>query len=298
MVAPRYVGRFAPSPSGALHQGSLVAAVASYLDARSRGGAWLVRIEDIDTGRTAPGAAEAILEALSAHGMRWDAAPVRQSERGALYARAFETLVRDGHVFACACTRREIADTGRPGADGAPVYPGTCRFGLGEGRLARSWRLRVTDQQISLIDRQAGAIEQNIATDVGDFILRRADGAWAYQLAVVVDDAAQEITDVVRGADLLLSTPRQLYLQRCLGLQQPHYLHVPLVTDARGVKLSKQNGAPPLELARPLEALHAAALHLGLGPFGARDLPDFWEQACARWRSRYPLSSAPCARQP
>lgn len=288
-----YIGRFAPSPTGPLHLGSLVAAVASYLDARAHRGTWLVRIEDVDTSRSVVGASEAILEALEVFGMRWDASPLIQSQRGAHYDRALARLKATGQVFPCACTRREIADTGQPGADGGPVYPGTCRNGIASGQVPRSWRLRVSDRVETVNDRHAGPIEQNLAREVGDFILKRADGPWAYQLAVVIDDAAQGVTDVVRGSDLLLSTPRQAFLQRCLGYPAPRYLHVPVVTDAHGIKLSKQTGAKALDLARPIDALESAARHLGLGPIGAADLAEFWEQASVRWSERHCIAEPP-----
>jgi glutamyl-Q tRNA(Asp) synthetase len=283
----RYVGRFAPSPTGPLHFGSLVAAVASYLDARAHAGDWLVRIEDLDHGRTIAGATQAILEALAAHGMHWDERPIHQSRRERHYAAAFDRLESAGRIFACACSRSEIADTGRPGADGAPIYPGTCRTALPAGRPARAWRVRVDDDVIAFSDRLAGRIAQELSRDVGDFILKRADGSWAYQLAVVVDDALQGVTDVVRGADLLLSTPRQIYLQRCLAYPQVRYLHVPLVTDAQGDKLSKQTGATALDLKEPVPALASAALHLGLGEIKTATVDAFWKQALVRWHERH-----------
>jgi glutamyl-Q tRNA(Asp) synthetase len=226
-----YRGRFAPSPTGPLHAGSLVAAVASFLDARANDGAWLLRIEDIDEARALPDAAQSIMQTLQAHGMQWDEKPVWQSRRKALYQAAFERL--GDAVYACGCSRREIADS-RIGlaSDGAAVYPGTCRGGLAPGRAARAWRLRVPDDMILFDDRWAGAVRQHLPTEVGDFVLRRADGYWAYQLAVVVDDGDCGITDVVRGADLLDSTARQIYLQRLLGLPTPRYMHVPVCLDS------------------------------------------------------------------
>ncbi|MDP9108815.1 MAG: tRNA glutamyl-Q(34) synthetase GluQRS, partial [Pseudomonadota bacterium] len=240
MSRSQYVGRFAPSPTGPLHIGSLVAAMASWLDARAHDGRWLIRMEDVDTVRSVPGAAEHILGTLSALGMHSDNAVMVQSARGAAYQAAFDRL--RPHVFACACTRREIADSQSPtGADGAVIYPGTCRDGIAAGRDARAFRLRVPAHNeragmIRFTDRWQGIVEQDLAREVGDFVLLRADGFWAYQLAVVVDDAAQGVTDVVRGADLLASTARQMYLQRLLGLPQVRYLHVPLVLDAQGEK--------------------------------------------------------------
>jgi glutamyl-Q tRNA(Asp) synthetase len=284
-----YRGRFAPSPTGPLHAGSLVAAVASYLDARAHDGAWLLRIEDIDEARALPDAVQSIMQTLQAHGMYWDGKPVWQSRRKALYQAAFERLGLEGAVYACGCSRREIADS-RIGvaSDGAAVYPGTCRGGLAPGRAARAWRLRVPDQVIAFDDRWAGAVQQRLATEVGDFVLRRADGYWAYQLAVVVDDGDCGITDIVRGADLLDSTARQIYLQRLLGLPTPRYMHVPVLVNERGEKLSKQTGAAALDNSRPLDGLMAAAQFLGLGlEFNPpRTVAAFWEAAVAAWADR------------
>jgi glutamyl-Q tRNA(Asp) synthetase len=284
-----YRGRFAPSPTGPLHAGSLVAAVASYLDARAHDGAWLLRIEDIDEARALPDAVQSIMQTLQAHGMYWDGKPVWQSRRKALYQAAFERLGLEGAVYACGCSRREIADS-RIGvaSDGAAVYPGTCRGGLAPGRAARAWRLRVPDQVIAFNDRWAGAVQQRLATEVGDFVLRRADGYWAYQLAVVVDDGDCSITDIVRGADLLDSTARQIYLQRLLGLPTPRYMHVPVLVNERGEKLSKQTGAAALDNSRPLDGLMAAAQFLGLGlEFNPpRTVAAFWEAAVAAWADR------------
>jgi glutamyl-Q tRNA(Asp) synthetase len=284
-----YRGRFAPSPTGPLHAGSLVAAVASYLDARAHHGAWLLRIEDIDEARALPDAVQSIMQTLQAHGIYWDGKPVWQSRRKALYQAAFERLGLEGAVYACGCSRREIADS-RIGvaSDGAAVYPGTCRGGLAPGRAARAWRLRVPDQVIAFNDRWAGAVQQRLATEVGDFVLRRADGYWAYQLAVVVDDGDCGITDIVRGADLLDSTARQIYLQRLLGLPTPRYMHVPVLVNERGEKLSKQTGAAALDNSRPLDGLMAAAQFLGLGlEFNPpRTVAAFWEAAVAAWADR------------
>ncbi len=289
-----YRGRFAPSPTGPLHFGSLVGALASYLDARARGGTWLVRIEDIDGPRTVPGADEHILATLERFGMRPDEPPVRQSRRTALYLDAFERLVASGLVYPCGCTRKEIADSlaNAHARHATLAYPGTCRRGLA-GKPARAWRLRVPDGADALVtfnDRWDGARTQNLATEVGDFVLKRADGQWAYQLAVVVDDADQRVTHVVRGADLVDSTARQIYLQRCLGLPTPAYLHVPVVVDAHGEKLSKQTGAVELDASRPLPSLQAAARHLGLAmATGAshRTLEAFYAEAIAAWAERF-----------
>lgn len=285
-----YIGRFAPSPTGPLHKGSLVAAMASYLDARARHGKWLVRIEDIDEARAVPGSAESILQSLAALGMQWDGNVTWQSRRKDLYEAAFKRL--GGHAYACGCTRREIADS-RIGiaSDGAAVYPGTCRKGLAAGKLARAFRLQVPDRAnacVTFEDRWLGPVRQNLASEVGDFVLKRADGFWAYQLAVVVDDADQGITHVVRGSDLLDSTPRQIYLQGLLGFPTPRYLHVPVVANAAGEKLSKQTGAKALDLARPLEELLEAAEFLGLTICAARSVDDFWQRAVAAWGERFP----------
>lgn len=287
-----YIGRFAPSPTGPLHAGSLVAAMASYLDAKVHRGRWLVRIEDIDEARTVPGAAESILQCLAHLGMQWDGEVVWQSKRFALYQSAFERL-RD-FIYPCGCSRKEVADS-RLGtsSDGAAIYPGTCRNGLQAGKAARAFRLRVpepgqADEYITFEDRWVGSMAQHLASEVGDFVLKRADGFWAYQLAVVVDDAAQGITHVVRGADLLDSTARQIYLQRLLKLPTPQYLHVPVVTNTEGEKLSKQTGAQAIDPDRPKQALLEAANFLGL-PVGRTDsISEFWNKATAAWANRFP----------
>lgn len=287
-----YTGRFAPSPSGPLHAGSLVAAVASYLDARVDHGHWLLRIEDVDEGRSAAGAADAILALLPKLGMDWDGEVLWQSRRTARYAAAVARLTAAGHTYPCACNRREIADSrlGR-GPDGAALYPGTCRHGLAPGRAMRSLRLRVPDGAggadiVNYVDRFAGAQSQALASASGDFVLLRADGFYAYQLAVVVDDAEQGVTDVVRGADLADSTPRQIHLQRALGVATPRYLHVPVLRDAAGDKLSKQTGAAAVaadDTAAALRALRAAARALGLGDIGGATLAQFWHAAMPAW---------------
>lgn len=285
-----YVGRFAPSPSGPLHAGSLVAAMASYLDAKAHHGRWLLRMEDIDDARSADGAAADIAQTLAALGMQWDG-PIRvQSECLPDYQAACARL--DSLVYPCGCTRREIADSGMGlAADGAVIYPGTCRTGLAAGKTARALRVRVPDRGtasefIQFEDRWLGRQTQYLAHEVGDFVLKRADGYWAYQLAVVVDDALQGVTHVVRGADLLDSTARQIYLQRLLGYPVPVYLHVPLVCTAEGEKLSKQHGAQALDLQRPLHELQRAAGFLGLGQMPATNIADFWSQAQQAWTVR------------
>lgn len=258
-------GRFAPSPTGPLHFGSLVAAVGSYLHARSRGAQWLVRIEDLDTPREVPGAADAILRALEAHRLEWDGSIVYQSERQRRYEEILQGLIARGLAYPCGCTRREIADSALHGIDG-PVYPGTCRNGLPEGRTARAWRIRVPDTRITFVDEHLGPIEQDVAREVGDFVLRRADGLYAYQLAVVVDDADQGITQIVRGADLLDSTARQIALQRLLALASPTYLHLPVAVNDAGDKLSKQTRAPPIDCTRPSANLCDVLRFLGQPP--------------------------------
>ena len=288
----RYVGRFAPSPTGPLHAGSVVAALASWLDARAHGGRWLLRIEDLDPPREQPGAAASIIETLGRLGLRWDDEPSFQSARTARYADALATLVATGHAYPCACTRREIADSmlrvGRVPQRHAEVpYPGTCRDGLPPGRDARAWRLRVPAGLVRFEDRRLGAQAQDVATEVGDFVLRRADGLWAYQLAVVVDDAEQGVTDVVRGADLLGSTARQIVLARALDAASPRWLHLPVVAGPDGDKLSKQNGATPIDASRPIEVLSGALRHLGIEPPGAMPLPVWLAQATLRWRAAY-----------
>jgi glutamyl-Q tRNA(Asp) synthetase len=281
-----YVGRFAPTPSGPLHLGSLVAAMASWLDARRANGQWLVRIEDLDTPRNVAGAASDILDTLSALGMRPDQALVRQSERLPLYGAALNTLADAGLTFWCSCSRREIADSRLPGTSNTLVYPGTCR-GTRWPRPGKSAiRVTVGDDEICFDDRTFGRRCQALAKEVGDFVVLRADGIVTYQLAVVVDDGAQGITHVVRGADLIDSTPRQIYLQRCLGLPTPEYCHIPVVTNSRGEKLSKQTGAMPLGRLEPVEALELAASHLNLGAIRAGSVDQFWREALERYCNR------------
>jgi glutamyl-Q tRNA(Asp) synthetase len=297
LKTPAYTGRFAPSPSGPLHAGSLVAALASWLDARAHGGTWLVRIEDVDGPRTAPGAESEILRQLHALGLVPDAPPVRQSERSKRYELALQQLRDAGLAYPCGCTRREIeselAALGQPAQRGAElVYPGTCRPDKGglNGKAARAWRLRCGDGvRITWHDRRLGEQQQDVTHAVGDFVLQRADGPWAYQLAVVVDDAEQGITDVVRGEDLADNTARQIYLQRLLGLPTPRYLHTPLLRDARGDKLSKSNGAAALDVSDPLAALQEAAAVLGLPPCSAATPSDGLQQMVQAWRLRWPL---------
>lgn len=281
-----YIGRYAPSPTGPLHFGSLVAAVGSYLDARAQGGRWLLRMEDLDPTREVPGTAAGILKTLDAFGFEWDGEVLYQSRRHAAYADAAAALLEAGVTFPCACSRREIADSGMYGLEG-PIYPGTCRPGLPVGREARALRLRVPDEVVVFEDGLQGPISQNLARDIGDFIIRRADGVHAYQLAVVVDDGFQGVNHVVRGADLLLSTPRQLLLQRLLGLPQPHYLHLPVAVNQAGEKLSKQTHARPVTDSNPGSGLWEALAYLRQGPPEAlkgASIKEIWPWALAHWR--------------
>ena len=246
-----YRGRFAPSPTGPLHFGSLIAAVASFLDARSMDGEWLVRIEDVDAARNVPGAAEDILATLEAFGFEWDGPVLWQSTRGDAYAEALERLRSAGLAYGCCCSRKEIAALTRQAAiDGGLVYPGSCRDSMPAGRLLRAWRMRVNASQTEFVDRLQGPITQQLERDVGDFVLLRGDGLFAYQLAVTVDDHFQGISHIVRGADLLDSTPRQIWLQRCLGYTTPSYVHLPVASNAAGEKLSKQTLAPALAIGK------------------------------------------------
>ncbi len=286
---PGYRGRFAPSPTGPLHAGSLVAALASWLDARAHGGVWLLRIEDVDTPRCKPEAAQTILSQLDACGLRADQVPLWQSTRSTAYSAALQRLLAAGLAYPCGCTRSDIETHGlsvgvahQPGSE--RVYPGTCRNGL-HGKPARAVRLRV-DGVIDWQDRRLGPQRQDLGRAVGDFVLQRADGLWAYQLAVVVDDAAQGITQVVRGEDLADNTARQIALQRALHLPAPGYLHTPLVLAADGRKLSKQNGAQAVAVGdqlAALAALQAAAAVLGLPRLHAPTVPEWLAQAVPTW---------------
>jgi len=287
MAAAPYRGRFAPSPTGPLHFGSLVAAVGSYLDARAHGGEWLLRIEDVDTPRNVTGAADGILATLAAYGFAWDGPVLWQSTRFAAYAAALERLLAAGLAYGCACSRKEIADSGsHPAIDGGLAYPGTCRHGLPTGRTARAWRLRVDDTATGFVDRLQGRILQHLESDVGDFVLRRADGLFAYQLAVAVDDEFQGISDVVRGADLLASTPRQIWLQHCLGYATPRYAHLPVACNAVGEKLSKQTRAAPLRPEAAADQLVQALSFLGQAvpaELARASVAEVWAWAKAGW---------------
>jgi glutamyl-Q tRNA(Asp) synthetase len=320
----RYIGRFAPSPTGPLHAGSLVAALASWLDARAHNGHWLVRIEDVDTTRCLAGMGEFILQQLGQCGLMSDQPPLVQSQRTPTYQQALEALVQRGRAYPCGCSRKQIElalaqhGAGKP-RHGELVYPGTCRTGL-HGQAARAWRLRtdvyLQNSPLALLkeglvatdsiattnppspqleqlhtpthwlDRRLGSQQQNVASAVGDFVLKRADGCFAYQLAVVLDDAAQGITDVVRGEDLADNTARQILLQRALGVPTPRYLHTPLVLGANGEKLSKQNGAAALDLQQPLAALSNAAQALALQPHPG-PLAEALAFYVTQWKTRW-----------
>jgi len=280
-----YRGRFAPSPTGPLHFGSIVAAVGSFLQAKSRGGEWLVRMEDIDPPRVVPGAADDILRTLETFGLYWDGTVMYQSRRHGVYEAAMNMLERLDAIYPCACSRREIADSSVSGVDG-PVYPGTCRGGLTEGRAPRAWRVRVSGRAIEFVDAVQGRMVRDLAADFGDFVVRRADGFFAYQLAVVVDDAEQGISEVVRGADLIESTPRQMHLQNLLGLPTPDYLHLPVALSKQSEKLSKQTLATAADIARPVPMLYQVLRFLGQDPppmLADSNLDDFWRWAVAHW---------------
>ncbi|MDO4641479.1 MAG: tRNA glutamyl-Q(34) synthetase GluQRS [Neisseria sp.] len=281
-----YIGRFAPSPTGLLHIGSLLTALASFADAKSQGGRWLVRMEDLDPPREMAGAADDILRTLEAFGFEWDGEVVYQSRRYDLYAAALADLKRQGLVYPCYCSRKAWQAAAKPGADGF-VYAGHCAaegYQAPPNAKAPAWRMRVPDEEIGFDDAEVGHYEQNLARDIGDFVLLRADGFWAYQLAVVVDDAEQGITHVVRGQDLLVSTPRQIWLQRCLGYPMPAYAHLPLLLNAQGQKWSKQTLAPALDLTRREALLRQVMHYLNLPPAPETDKPRaLLDWAVAHW---------------
>jgi len=280
-----YRGRFAPSPTGSLHFGSLIAAVASYLEAKTHKGEWLLRMEDLDAPREMPGAADAILKALEAFGFEWDGSVIHQSQRFDAYAAALENLQQQALVYPCACSRKEITDSAIHGIDGL-IYPGTCRNGLKAGKQAWAWRIKVEDKTIAFDDAIQGHLSQNLSRDIGDFVLRRADGIYAYQLAIVVDDAEQGVTHVVRGADLLDSTPRQIYLQQKLEVDTPSYAHIPVATNQQGEKLSKQTLAQQVDAQNPVPALWQALNFLGQQPeisLQKANLTTLWEYARINW---------------
>jgi len=293
-----YIGRFAPSPSGPLHAGSVAVALASYLDAKACQGLWRIRIEDLDTPRMVAGADKVILQQLQDLGLRWDGDILYQSARTSAYEAGFQTLLRQDRVYPCGCTRREISDSvlDRLGElpEGERPYPGTCQQGLPQGRVPKSWRVRVDAGVTTFIDRWCGEQSQDVAEQVGDFVVRRADGLWAYQLAVVLDDHAQGITHVVRGQDLLSSTARQQWLAQLWGLSTPTVMHIPLVTNNKGVKLSKQNGAPAVNTQDPLPVLQQAWRHLGFEALSVDTPSGFLAVATERWAHTFePSGLAP-----
>lgn len=296
----RPVGRFAPSPSGPLHFGSVLAAVGSYLSVRSAGGRWLLRIEDVDAPRTVPGAGEGILRTLERLGFEWDGTPVWQHDRLEAYAEALQVLRDRGRVYGCACTRKMLADAPRA-ADGSARYPGTCRAGLPAGQTARAWRFAVSPGTIRFVDGVQGDLAEDVAAAVGDFVLLRADGLFAYQLAVVVDDAAAGVTEVVRGIDLLPSTARQIALQQALGLPTLCYAHLPVVVDAGGQKLSKQSLARAVDDFPAAQVVVDALAALGQRPpadLAGAPLAQIWQWAQAHWSlEAVPRSAAVHARR-
>ena len=286
-----YRGRFAPTPSGPLHFGSIVAAVGSFLDARSRGGTWLVRIDDLDPPRTLPGAADTILRCLDAFGMHWDGTVVYQSMRNDAYHAALHQLRQSGRTYPCACSRKEISDAGLAGVEGA-VYPGTCRKGLAARREARALRVRTDGAVIEFDDGLQGHVRQDLLAEIGDFVVYRADHVFAYHLACAVDDAEQGITDIVRGADLIASTPRQIHLQKLLALPTPTYLHLPAAVNGAGEKLSKQTRAHAVDLSHPAATLDRVLRILGHAPpagLAGAGVAGLWQWAVKNWqRERLP----------
>ena len=279
-----YRGRFAPSPTGELHFGSMVAAVGSYLDAKANNGEWIVRIEDVDTTRCQEHFAISILKTLESFGFEWDGPIVFQSQREKIYQDYFNYLKNHKFVYGCSCSRKELSKNPK-GIDGAYLYLGKCRSGI-EGQLSvRSWRIKVNSTSISFIDRIQGFQSQNLERDVGDYVIRRADGLFAYQLAVVVDDIEQGISDVIRGADLLDSTPRQIWLYKCLGQKSfPRYVHLPLATNEHGEKLSKQTLAEPVTHYSQLTVLKKVMAFLGMPmDIGDCSLEEFWKAAITTW---------------
>jgi glutamyl-Q tRNA(Asp) synthetase len=291
----RYRGRFAPTPSGPLHFGSMVAAVGSYLDARAHRGEWLLRIDDLDPPRIAPGASEAILRCLESFGMEWDGDVVFQSRRNEAYHAELHRLRQAGLVYPCACSRREIGEAGINGVEGA-VYPGTCRNGMPPGREARALRVRTGSTVTGFDDLLQGPVSQVLEREVGDFVAYRADRVFAYHLACAVDDAEQGVSHVVRGVDLMASTPRQIYLQHLLGLTTPAYLHLPVAVNAAGEKLSKQTRAQAVDPADPLPTLDRVLRFLGHPPpaqIRGAGLTALWQWAIENWRrERLPRAAA------
>jgi len=273
----RVVGRFAPSPTGDLHFGSLVSAVGSYLEARSSGGLWLLRIEDIDPPREVAGSADRMINDLHRLGLKPDGPVLYQRCRVGDYQDAVDTLLEKGLAYACACSRKDLSESGK--------YPGTCRNGIPPGKIARSIRFRVDAGVCTFCDKLQGIISDSPAATGGDFIIKRADGLFAYQLAVVVDDHFQGVTQVVRGADLLDSTSRQICLQKALGFPTPEYMHLPVVIAADGKKMSKRTRTDPVNLREPAAALGQALQFLGQSPPSGLSLRDLWKWALANWNS-------------
>lgn len=293
LTSSAYRGRFAPSPTGPLHFGSLVAALGSYLDAKHHNGSWLVRMEDLDTPRTLPGAADGILRTLECLGLNWDEEVIFQSRRTPAYEEAWHKLHDIGAVYPCACTRKEIADSALHGLANRNmdelIYPGTCRDGIPAGKESRSWRVRTIQKSVGFNDALQGNIAQVLENETGDFVVKRADGLFAYQLAVVVDDAFQGITHVVRGADLIASTPRQIHLQHLLNLPTPHYMHLPVAVNGQGEKLSKQTLAKPLDCNNPAELLMRALSFLQQHPpseLSAYGVNSILNWAVGNWDSK------------
>lgn len=290
-----YIGRFAPSPTGPLHFGSLIAAVASFCESKQQQGRWLVRMEDLDKPREVKGAAATILQQLEAFGFEWDGEILFQSQRTNAYTEILEQLKNKQLIYPCTCTRKEIADSSHQlGIDGI-IYPQTCLTHPLKAHTPCAWRIRTDHVEISFNDAIQGDIRQNLSHQVGDFILKRADGLFAYQLAVVADDATQGITHIVRGADLLDSTPRQIYLQRCLGYTTPHYAHIPIATNNAGEKLSKQTLAKAIEIHSANHQLYDTLIFLGQQPpaeIKNATLKEIWRWAHAHWQ----LNNIPKAR--
>jgi len=283
-----YRGRFAPTPSGPLHFGSIVAASGGYLEARTRNGEWHLRVDDLDPPRVVPGATEDIVRCLQAFGFRWDGEIVKQSTRGQAYRHAFERLLREGMAYPCACSRKEIAEHAVMGAEG-PLYPGTCRSGMPPGASARAWRMRTDGVQVEFEDRVLGLQRRDLERESGDFVLLRADGVWAFHLASAVDDAEMGMTDIVRGADLLESSARQIHVLRALGEAVPTYAHLPVARNAAGEKLSKQTKAPAADSTRASEVLVEALRFLGQpvpGELSRADISAVWAWALDNWDLR------------
>ena len=279
------IGRFAPSPSGPLHFGSLVAAVGSFLQARSQGVEWLVRVEDVDTPRIVPGASDAILRTLECHALYWDGSIVYQSERSEYYSHALNILKEKGFAYPCTCSRRELAEIAKMGSSGR-IYPGLCRSGPQNLQRPPAMRVRTDNHLIEFHDQIQGNFRQCLESEVGDFVMRRADGVFSYQLAVVVDDAEQGITDIVRGSDLLDSSPRQIYLQQLLGYPAVNYYHLPLAMKDSSSKLSKQTGAPALDNRTPVENIIESLRFLDQEPpqeLAQADLKTLWDWALQHW---------------